>query len=145
MVVTMGLLRLFQSNSREWFYSGPVQYLFGQPFGSGFTRFIEGVEGASVEAPHNYYVQTLLRVGLTGMFALLLSYWIVVSDLLRNIAGTKHEAWGYVLPLLLFSQLVYFIPYSVNYSQCVLLGLALASVKAKVVTPKLTPGVASPT
>ena len=130
---------------REWLFSGPVQYLFGQPFGSGFIRFIEGVEGATVEAPHNYYVQTLLRVGLTGMFALLLSYWIVVSDLLRNVADTKHEAWGYVLPLLLFSQLVYFIPYSANYSQCVLLGLALASVKAKVVTPNLTPRVASRT
>ena len=127
---------------RQWLYSGPVQYLFGQPFGSGFSRFIEGVEGATVEGPHNYYVQILLRVGLTGMFVFLLSYWIAISDLLRRVPRQKGSAQEYVLPLLLFSQLVYFIPYAAGYSQCVLLGIALACARPKVVASKMKVGVA---
>lgn len=128
---------------RQWLYSGPVQYAFGQPFGSGFSRFIEGVEGATVEGPHNYYVQILLRVGLTGMFAFLLSYWVAISDLLKRDSWQKGSAQEYVLPLLLFSQLVYFIPYAAGYSQCVLLGLALARVRPRVAASEMKAGVAT--
>ena len=107
-----------------------------------FDLGIEGVEGATVEGPHNYYVQILLRVGLTGMFVFLLSYWIAISDLLRRVPRQKGSAQEYVLPLLLFSQLVYFIPYAAGYSQCVLLGIALACARPKVVASKMKVGVA---
>ncbi len=112
----------------SWIHSGPVQYLFGEPFGSGFARFIEGVEGPTVEAPHNYYVQTLLRVGLIGTLVFLGAYWLVFSDLRHKTSDNKLTGY-YVLPVLLFSQLVFYTGYSASYVQCVLMGFALLNVR----------------
>ncbi len=130
---------------KQWIYSGPLQYLFGNPFGSGFSRYIEGVEGATVEAPHNFYVQTLLRVGLLGVFALLMSYWTVIFSWAKKNIKKNMSPQDYMLPLLLFSQLVYFIPYSANYVQCVLLGLALVGTRTQIATPKIAKAAPFPT
>ena len=116
---------------KDWVSSGPITILFGKPFGSGFARFLEGVVGEVDVAPHSYYVVLLLRVGLSGTFALLYCYWLVISRLFRSVPDNALKAKDNLLPLLLISQLIYLIAYGLSFAQSILVGMALANVGKK--------------
>jgi len=111
-----------------WLNSGPVGYAVGKPYGSGYTRY--ETETRKVEwAPHNYYVQTLLRTGLFGLVALLSTYFIALRWLKREENFIHSEVPASVFFALLVAQLLYYIPYSPHYVQTIILGFALSLVR----------------
>ncbi|MBC9726981.1 O-antigen ligase family protein [Streptomyces sp. TRM68367] len=93
-------------------------WLLGLPFGSGYDRVINGA--FITVSPHNYYLEVLLRLGLLGVVVLLLVYataWRAAG------ADSEHRL---LLRLLICSQLVYMITYSLPPEQAVILGLLTA-------------------
>jgi hypothetical protein len=102
----------------------PVQWVIGEPVGSGFTRQVQGseVEGE----PHNFYVTVLLRAGVIGLFALI----VLTFGLLRAVwrlppprAGDGLLAPG-VFPALLAMQIVWFFAWTPGMEQGIITGLA---------------------
>jgi len=104
---------------------GYSDYLFGKPFGSGYVRKVWNIE--RTETPHNYYIQTFLRLGVFGLIALLCTYAILISRLAQS--GSR-KVGGYfsgrLVYILLITQLIFFIAYSPSYEQGIILGLAMA-------------------
>ncbi|HEV2132765.1 MAG TPA: hypothetical protein VGR47_00745 [Terracidiphilus sp.] len=104
--------------------AGAFNLLFGDPFGTGFTRVIST---AIVEAtPHSFYVETYLRMGVVGLCILL---WFFESQFLAcrrtNVespaAGSYHNStlWG----LFLLFEVAYSITYNPGYEQCIIIGI----------------------
>jgi len=112
---------MLESQARNLF-SG----LVGQPFGAGFERTFEDVLVDS--APHNYYVEAFLRLGLAGLLLLFSLYLPAIRYLKRLPAPGRVFAypdtrfWSMVL----VAQLVFFVTYSPGYEQSVLTGIAVA-------------------
>jgi hypothetical protein len=117
--------------------SGPeglFEVLTGQPFGGGWARTMEN--GAIVDvSPHSFYVEPYLRVGLVGLAAMLLAY----ADALRRTAaaGRRSTTTGQPggsptllgpnpLHTVIAVQLLFFVTYTPDASQALLLGLGLA-------------------
>jgi O-antigen ligase len=102
-----------------------LDFIVGAPLG---TRFLRLVFGSWVDVtPHNYYLQTYLRVGLVGLASLLVMYGTMIASLQRagRQLATKDDAF-WLLSVLLVGQLVFFVTYGPNYEQGILLGAALA-------------------
>jgi hypothetical protein len=107
--------------------------IIGQPFGTGFRRVLAG---ALVEvAPHNWYVQTFLQLGIIGLF---LEIGMFMSGI-RRLNHMPVQLQKYIYPdarfwsLILLLQLVYFFTYSASFVQSILTGIAIAGfgLKAK--------------
>lgn len=113
---------------KQWAGAGPRSWVMGNPYGSGFAR-PEGHGGKEVAfAPHNYFVQLLLRVGLIGLLAFVALHVYLLKGAVR-LAGEPHGALtGYAMIGLLFSMLLFDIPYSPYYSHGLFTGLILALV-----------------
>lgn len=100
---------------------GVRDWLFGLPFGSGFTRL--GVNGAPVPvSPHGYYVQLIMRIGLVGLVVLGV---LVVRSL---HATDRSTATGRLLWVLVLGELCYWLPYSPALPDGLLIGLLLRGV-----------------
>jgi uncharacterized membrane protein len=108
--------------------SGPRTWAIGNPYGGGFER-PEGPRGGQIAyAPHNYYVQLLLRVGLTGLLAFVALNFYLFRGAIR-LAGGPHESFtGYAMLGVLMSFALYNIPYSPTYTQGIVLGIILGMV-----------------
>jgi len=108
---------------RAWSRS-PTNWAVGQPFGSGFTREIEGSEVTS--HPHNFYIETMIRAGLAGLLATI----ALTAGLLRALWRTPARDAGLlgpgVLPALLAMQLVWFLTWVPGSEQGIVTGLAIA-------------------
>jgi O-antigen ligase len=114
-----GWSELFESWSKD-----PVDWILGQPFGSGFARTIEG---SDVEAePHNLYITTLLRTGVVGALALVVLYAGLLRALWRAPGGGGGLLSPNVFPALLVTQLVWFLTWIPGNEQGIITGLALA-------------------
>lgn len=111
---------------KQWTAAGPRAWVIGSPYGRGFAR-AEKPGGKEVAfAPHNYYVQLLLRVGLIGLLAFVALHLYLLKGAVR-LAGEPHgELTGYAMIGLLFSLLLFYIPYSPYYSHGLFTGLMLA-------------------
>jgi O-antigen ligase len=134
--VSAGLERsATNSDTFEWRYegwrelveAGPSEYdeiLFGLPFGSGYARQV-GQDTVEV-SPHNFYLETYLRlgvVGLLGIFGLLARLlW-----LLRRAVGGPGLLDDHVLFVLLVSACVYNLTYAPALFDGLLLGLAASA------------------
>lgn len=94
-----------------------MDYVIGQPMGSGFLRYVWG-EAVDVQ-PHNYYVEAFLRTGAVGLASLL---GLFLSLLKRLKLGGDRTAFSALLVL----QLVYFVAYGTQFEHGVFLGLAVA-------------------
>lgn len=110
----------------------PLEWLIGEPIGSGFTRVVQGLE---VQAePHNFYVMTLLRAGVVGLLALI----ALTVGLLRALwrappgsgAGDGLLTTG-VFPALLAMQAVWFLTWIPGMEQGIITGLAVGLVAAR--------------
>lgn len=123
------------SNSFIWRASGWYQLvflrnadaahlLFGDPFGTGFERLIANVRVDFT--PHDFYIETYLRLGIAGLCILL---WFFQSRLqaCRKLASQPAIAGAYVNPrlweLLLVFQMIYSLTYNPGYEQSVILGM----------------------
>ncbi len=103
---------------------GPRGWLVGAPFGTGYSRVVEGMH---VEySPHNQYVQFLLRVGALGTGLWLAAYALVLRRLRATPALPAALPAGIVW-MLVATQLVFFIPYQAYHVQGLLLGVALTA------------------
>jgi hypothetical protein len=102
----------------------PAHWVIGQPFGSGYTRKIGRSETDS--APHNFYLQTMLRTGAIGLLALI----ALTAGLLWTLWRTRVRDAGLlgpeIFPALLAMQLIWFITWAPGVEQGMLTGLALA-------------------
>lgn len=111
----------------DWLRSGPIIILFGNPFGSGYSRYIADLGHKTNYAPHNYYVECLLRVGVTGLLILVFTY---VSTIFKHFQISKINQ-QVLLPsnmiiLFLVGHLVYFVTYAPHFVQSIFLGLSLS-------------------
>lgn len=109
---------------KQWTSAGPRAWLIGNSYGSGFARESGGQE--VTYAPHNYLVQLLLRVGAIGLMAFLLFHWYLIKGAIRLASKPYAELTGFAMIGLIFSQILYYIPYSPNYLQGVFLGIFLS-------------------
>lgn len=107
----------------EWRGAGSSEILFGFPFGHGFRWFINHV--AVDFQPHNFYVFLLLRTGACG---LLLFVLVLGATCLNALATRTHgetdELIVRCLGFIVFSTLVYYIPYQGIALHGALTGLA---------------------
>jgi O-antigen ligase len=103
---------------------GPVEWLVGEPLGSGFEREVQGSEDTG--EPHNFYVTTVLRTGLVGLVALIALTGGLLRALWRTPPGTGRGllAPG-VFPALLAMQVVWFLTWIPGMEQGVVTGLAI--------------------
>lgn len=111
----------------DGYLSTYADYLLGQPFGTGYARYVPDVTGLVTESPHSYYVQTLLRTGMLGLAVLLCVYAGVFARLLRfGALQTARYFSPQLMVVLLFTQLIFFVTYTPSYEQSILLGLAMS-------------------
>lgn len=117
----------------QWLTGGPKVHLMGKPFGSGYERYLEDLGHVTDYSPHNLYIQMLLRVGLIGIFGLLLAYVATALDMWRRRfedfgdSPISSTPWAAVL----VSSLIFFYPYGAHFVQGLFLGLAIALYRGK--------------
>ena len=122
----------WQALIKLWSAGGPRTLLFGQPFGTDPSRYVQDGSGMGDRkidyAAHNHYVQTLYNLGLIGLTGFLALVAYAVHGLYRLCAQGSGDPVAEVLLTLLLMQLAYYVPYSSDYLQSVLLGLCVAYV-----------------
>lgn len=128
----VGRVMGWQALLKLWVDSySPVTYLVGKPFGSGYDRYESDFGGKKVGfMPHNLYVQLLYRGGLIGLGAFL---WGVGQGFKTLWVKLRHkdDAMAPVLFAMLVAQLVYYVPYGIDYDQMLLFGLLLGMITAE--------------
>jgi hypothetical protein len=110
--------------------NNPVQWLIGEPFGTGFAREVQGTE--VLGDPHNFYIATLLRTGLVGLVALV-ALSVGLLWVLRRIpaqVGGGLLAPG-IFPALLAMQAVWFLTWEPGMEQGIITGLAIGLAVAR--------------
>jgi hypothetical protein len=110
--------------------SGPrntEEVLTGMPFGTGWARALSAQNVVDV-SPHNFYLETFLRIGLLGLAALLATYYLALKATRRFPEHRSQD--GLLSPSILHvavaMQMIYSITYSPDFAQAMLLGLAAA-------------------
>ncbi|MBZ5723975.1 MAG: O-antigen ligase family protein [Acidobacteriia bacterium] len=93
--------------------------VLGWSFGPVLRRYVDGVWDASTS--HNFYVEMLLRLGVSGFIALLAMYMIPFARL-RDRQDPQTRA----LMLLWISQIVYYMTYPPTFDQGIVLGLLIS-------------------
>jgi hypothetical protein len=110
----------------QWAHGGPVVNLIGYPFGSGYERHIEATQNELTQSPQSQYVTVLMRTGMIGIVAMLAVYYLAIKAMRRiNSHASSQTVDSKLLLALLIGQLLFFITYSVHYSQLIPLGLSL--------------------
>ena len=102
-------------------YRSFTDYVIGQPYGTGYVRYLYGSMYSTETSPHNFYIQTFLDVGAIGLILLLYFYLKSLIRLKRNQGILVCKPFF----LLIVSQLLFFLAYPPNYEQGLLLGSAL--------------------
>jgi O-antigen ligase len=112
--------------------SGPEdlqEVLVGKPFGGGWARTLPN--GRVIDAnitPHNFYLESVLRIGVLGLFLLVAVYALALRR--TNASRRSWSPEGLLSPTVLFVmiavQLIYFLTYSPDLAQAMLLGLGAA-------------------
>jgi O-antigen ligase len=122
----VGRVEGWEALLKQWSASGPRTWAMGNPYGSGYKRTIEQAGGRDITyAPHNYFVQLLLRTGVIGLLAFLALQWRLLKGAIR-LAGAPHAAMtGYAMIGLLVSNLLFDFPYSPNYLHGLFTGMIL--------------------
>jgi hypothetical protein len=129
-------------NSLAWRVSGwhellrghldPPRLLFGDPFGAGYLRTIDGQQVGF--SPHSQYVEVLLRFGAVGLACCLL--FVVVA---WRGAARSGPALG-VDPVLVRALLVAFVLYGITYRWDPFVGIVLGTlVAARSISPAGAP------
>jgi hypothetical protein len=115
--------RLFDS----WTGASAQTILFGFPFGHGYTRMYYG---QLIEfAPHNFYIDLVLRVGIVGAVLFIIPTCIAIIYALRSDYASEFE---YLLTrglgVGLIASLVYYIAYPSYYIVTGATGIILAQI-----------------
>jgi hypothetical protein len=109
--------------------AGPegIEVVTGSPFGGGWERVLDG--NVVDVSPHNFYLETYLRMGFAGVVGLLALYALALRGARRTSALDGFLARD-VLTAMVVMQLGYYITYTPNGAQAILLGLACAAATA---------------
>jgi hypothetical protein len=99
----------------------PLEILIGQPFGSGYGRYILNSVYETTVSPHNFYIQTLLNIGSFGLILLIFLYGII----LYHLINVQNNSISRLFIILLSSQLVFYLTYAPSFEQGLILGLAI--------------------
>ena len=106
-----------------------TDWAVGEPFGSGFTREIQGI--ATNSHPHNFYIETMIRTGVAGLVAVL----ALTVGLLRALWHTPTRDTGLLGPsvilALLAMQIVWFLTWVPGSEQGIVTGIACALAAAQ--------------
>lgn len=94
-----------------------LDVLLGRPFGTGYARFIDG--NLVTVSPHNFYIQTFLRLGVTGL-ALFVGLYLRTFLHLRS--GSRTDLLG---RLLVLTQVTFCFAYSPSMEQGAVFGVVL--------------------
>lgn len=100
---------------------GVLDTVMGHPFGAGFARDLNG--HTVTVAPHNWYIETFLEIGVVGL-VLYAGVYAVAFFALRS--GSRADL---LARLVLLTQLVFSVTYSPFIEQGVALGLVLWHVR----------------
>lgn len=116
-----GWVRLLES----WTDASNKVLVFGFPFGRGYTRMYNG---QLIEfAPHNFYIDLILRVGIVGAILFLIPTCIAIVQSFRARSASEFE---YLLmrglAVGLAASLVYYVAYPSYYILGAATGIALA-------------------
>lgn len=98
-------------------HEGPETVTIGQPFGTPWTRDVQG--RLETYSPHNWYVTVFLRTGVIGSLAFLGLLLAMARRRGRSIERSLHLA-------LLAAMAAYMVAYSVDMQEAPLLALLLA-------------------
>lgn len=116
----------------SWSNDGPVVLLIGRRFGADSSRLVHDQTTGGVRridyTAHNHYVQTLASMGLLGLLGFMAAFTHAVTGLYRLSQKGIGSGLSEALLVLLLMQAVYYIPYSTDYFQHLILGVALAYV-----------------
>ena len=110
----------------------PLQALIGKPFGSGWERQLG--DRVVVVSPHNYYVETYLRLGVAGLMLLTILYLGTMRHLRHSVDRGSLLSPNALL-VLLATHLIYYIPYSPGTLDALILGLAISVASGAVSKP----------
>lgn len=132
------------TNTFEWRYEGwralfterdpeAADLLFGTPFGAGWERRIGG---HIVDAtPHNFLIETYLRLGFVGLTALMVWHGRMLHRLRRRRMERSFLS-DETLLLLTTALLVYYLTYAPGPEQTILLGI-LTAASARTPVPRV--------
>jgi hypothetical protein len=124
-----GWIALLEESGPE----GPAELATGRPFGGGWDRVVEDGRLVTV-SPHNFYVESYLRVGLIGIVGMVGLYVLALRGTGTGKGRVTSSRPSSDAPLLMSStlhtvivmQLLFYITYSPDVSQALLLGVGLA-------------------
>jgi hypothetical protein len=130
----VGRFQNWQGLIELWGAGGPRSWVFGNSFGTDATRYgrdSTGVNQKITFAAHNHYIQTLYNLGLLGLFGFLASMTYAIKGLYRLCSEGKGDNTAEALLTILLMQAAFYVPYSSDYLQSVLLGVAMAYVAGR--------------
>lgn len=123
----------WRSTIKQWVDDGPKAIVIGRELGSDTTRLIEA-EGGTVRirfSSHNQFINALTNMGVLGLLATVAVFFYAVSGLWRQSRERDADSpFSALLIVLLGMQLTYYIAYTVDYVQYLMLGLSVAWVAA---------------
>jgi hypothetical protein len=117
----------WQSLVRHWYGAGAQSIMIGQPIGTNVERYTSDLLSArkiSYQA-HNFYVQTLVNTGLIGLGSILFAYGWTLVRLYRQASKQDDGEMAAALFLMLVVQMVYYLPYGIDYMQGMVFGTAM--------------------
>jgi hypothetical protein len=120
----------WRTSINQWREEGPRGIVLGRLPGADARRVIETESGQRLRIGfdvHNHYISTLTEQGVVGLLALVWVLGYVVLGLWRMCARhDEHSPTSALLLVLVGMQMVYFVAYTVDYVQYMVLGIALA-------------------
>ena len=112
--------------------------LFGKGFGGYWHTFVPELNNVVSFSPHNLYIQTLVKIGLVGLFLYLIIVFKFYKKLRTNLVLLKDRIKDAVsvtdVPIIIFSIVVlisshiYYLVYSLDYFSMLYIGLGAASI-----------------
>ena len=112
-----------------WLADGPRAIAMGREFGSDTARLIDTEKGTLriTFNAHNQFVSALTNLGVLGFGAMLWVFSYVSVGLWRLCAKADEDSPVSALLLVLIGmQLIYYVAYTVDYTQYLVLGVAVA-------------------
>lgn len=121
-----------------WTGASTQVVVFGFPFGHGYTRMYNG---QLIEfAPHNFYLDLILRVGIVGAVLFMAATLVAIFGTLR--AKVESE-FGYLLNRGLAVGLIASLVYNIAYPSYYIVGAATGVALALVIAQRRRPAVAT--
>jgi hypothetical protein len=116
---------------KNWYSAGARSIVIGQSFGANNTRTVFDNRGQAKQInyiAHNLYIQTLFNTGFTGLLAYCLINFYVIAGLYKIYRTPRNNVHAEIFLVMIAMQVVYYIPYGVDYLQALLFGSACAFV-----------------